>query len=135
MTKTKKIIASAIAVACMGTMSMSAFADTYTKRPVKFNLSSNSYAWSSGAEKEDDLDYATLYTEGGYVSTSKPIHVTIYKTPNKSNVNRVSETVKVTSPSDKYRINYTTHRGTGSYNYLLAETGYYSAEISGYWYP
>lgn len=135
MNKLKKIAAALAAAATVSALGVGAFA-AYTDNYFFFDLNGKGDStWSAKAEKEDNEDYAKLYTTGGYVSSSSPIYVSIYKEKSLTSSNQLSKSITITSPKDEYTLTYTTPRGIGSYCYLHANCGYNGAEVTGYWRP
>lgn len=138
MASIKKIIAVVAAAATVSALGVEAFAgtDEYTKNDFDFKLAGRGqYMWTDKAEKEDNEDYAVVYTTGGYVSSENPVYMSIHKSTSLSSSDRLSGSITVTSPSDRYEIDYTTIRGAGSHNYLYVSSGYNAAQIKGYWLP
>lgn len=138
MASIKKIIAVVAAAATVSALGVVAFAgtDEYTQNDFDFKLAGRGqYMWTAKAEKEDNEDYAVVYTTGGYVSSENPVYMSVHKSKSLSSSDRLSGSITVTSPSDRYEIDYTTIRGAGSYNYLYVSSGYNAAQIKGYWLP
>lgn len=140
MASIKKIIAVVAAAATVSALGVEAFAIAghrqIPQNEFHFELAGRGqYKWSNMAEKEDNEDYAVVYTTGGYVSSENPVYMSIHKSTSLSSSDRLSGSITVTSPSDRYEIDYTTIRGAGSHNYLYVSSGYNAAEIEGYWLP
>lgn len=138
MASIKKIIAVVAAAVTVSALGVVAFAgtDEYTQNVFDFRLAGRGqYMWSNVAEKEDNEDYAVVYTTGGYVSSENPVYMSVHKSKSLSSSDRLSGSITVTSTSDRYEIDYTTIRGAGSYNYLYVSSGYNAAQIKGYWLP
>lgn len=138
MNKIKRIVAALAAAATVSTLGICAYAeaDPNPDNWFSFMLSGQGKSdWSAKAEKENDDDEGYVLTKTGSVSATSPIYVTIYKERSVSSSNVLSKTVTVTDPSELYKIEYTTHRGTGSINYLRGACGYNGAQITGYWQP
>ncbi len=138
MNRFKRFVASAIAVASIGAMSISAFAVDYKHYAFDLSPSSGSYAFSASAEKQDNADYAMARCTDGNVTDTRFVNLSVYKSNSYLTVNCVSEPTPVTCvghEDDNYKINYNVTRGAGSKNYLCASTGYYSASVKGRWDP
>ena len=140
MASIKKIIAVVAAAATVSALGVEAFAIAghrqVSKNEFDFKLAGRGqYMWTDKVEKEDNEDYAVVYTTGGYVSSGNPVYMSIHKSTSLSSSDSLSGSITVTSPSDRYEIDYTTIRGAGSYNYLYVSSGYNAAQIKGNWLP
>ena len=136
MNKVKRIVASLVATATVGAVSLSASA--YSTNYFNFNIPYEGYNWSVEAKKEDGFDSdAVLHPSDGTVSSNIPIFVTVYSKQQRNNAYRGSSTATMKSNSNAVTIKYTdsslVHQG--GYYYLLGETGAYSSSANGKWNP
>lgn len=108
---------------------------------IAYSISLGQEVNTDGAEKMNNLSYAEIVVKETNATEDRPIIVQILKSVSKGGMEPISEEMAITGRG-RYKINYTTLRGAGSYSYLyLAYPKYYDvdwdsdAKIFGTWEP
>lgn len=141
MSKLKKIFAAAAAAITIGTVGAVGFAETastystnypkydFTNQPVSIDAWSSK--WVGHGEKTDDEDYAAVHVTTGNLSNTTYVSFAIFTASDEI----VSDFTTAKSNNTRCTMDYTVHRGTGSYNWLRGYSGRYKVTFSGYWTP
>ncbi len=133
MTKVKRIIAVALAVACLSTIGTTSFATTSenTYHFFDFNIGMHNDTDRSTAVKKDDTDsFAVVLIDDGTISG--PNNITFYV--NDAVTNTTVTDSHYATGYESFGLYYNSGKGNkGEYYYLEGKTGYYSATAGGMW--
>lgn len=136
-----KLLAAAVAVAAIATLSVGASAESRGAVNLghNYSFSFNGYggsAFSTGVTKDNSKTYAEYVVSGGSVSDNA--YVTLVVTSEKNISSTVSDSVKITviNGTATNALNYNNPApGNGSTNYMCGLGSYYGASVSGTWNP
>lgn len=136
--KMKRFAALIVAAVSISAVGISAYAATdATAYYYSFNFSGyGGSSWTSGVQKEDKADYASVIVNNGHVSDEAYAYVAVYSSP--STGNAITGSAKVTSNNEinylKYLITQDDINKIPAF-YLGASGSYYGSNFSGYWWP
>ncbi|MCM1061635.1 MAG: hypothetical protein NC452_15305 [Eubacterium sp.] len=131
MSRLKKIVAAVMAAATVSALSVSAFAD-YAHPEFSFNLNAHRTAYSSPADKQDNLNYAMANCKEGNIDSTAYMWLSVVDA---NTYGQVSGEVKATSLNN-YRLDYYSGKYSNGSSYRLrGKTEAYGAYVKGKWDP